>query len=146
MAEASDVPLGSTSYHFEDKGELIGEVVKLARERNRALSTRILREQVAEGGLAVGLAQLIEELTVRQHHVLVIDHDLYLASLRNRALKAESRQWSLGFVEMLEEYTDHVTAEVLGFFFDGVCMQAAVLDIMFFASDVEPHIRRILRE
>lgn len=144
VADAADVPLGSTTYHFADKDELLEAIVHLSRERNREFTERTLREGVERLGLVGGICQLVEELTVRQHTLLVVEHELFLSALRNPRLRAESRQWSRDFVDVIEEYTDTVTAETLGFTFDGLCLQSALFDVMFFAADVEPHIRLVL--
>lgn len=144
VADAADVPLGSTTYHFADKDELLEAIVHLSRERNRAFTERTLRDGVERLGLVGGVCNLVEELTVRQHTLLVVEHDLFLSALRNPRLRGESRQWSRDFVDVIGEYTDAVTAETLGFAFDGLCLQSALFDVMFFAADVEPHIRRVL--
>ncbi|CAG7604187.1 TetR/AcrR family transcriptional regulator [Leucobacter soli] len=144
VARMADVPLGSITYHFSGKAGLLHAVVRAARERSRDHSTSFLAEAVAEHGLASGVARLVEELTVRQHRQLVMEHELYLLALRDAALRDESRQWSTDFVDLLAHHTDPLTASTLGYLFDGACMQAAVFDTMVFAADIEPEIRRIL--
>lgn len=146
VADAADVPLGSTTYHFADKDELLEAIVHLSRERNRAFTERTLRDGVEKFGLVGGVCHLVEELTVRQHTLLVVEHDLFLSALRNPRLRAESRQWSRDFVDVVADYTDTVTAETLGFLFDGLCLQSALFDVMFFSADVEPHLRQVLGE
>ncbi|MCB1272909.1 MAG: TetR family transcriptional regulator [Leucobacter sp.] len=144
VARMADVPLGSITYHFADKAGLLRAVVRAARERSRDTSIAFLSNAVAEHGLAEGVAQLVEQLTVRQHGQLVTEHELYLRALRDDSLRDESRQWSVDFVELLAQHTDPLTASTLGYLFDGVCMQSAVFDTMVFAADIEPEIRRIL--
>lgn len=144
VARAADIPLGSITYHFTDKDGLIRAVTRETRERNRDFSTSFLEASVAEHGVVTGVALLIEELTVRRHRLLVLEHELYLLAIRNPAVREESRQWSTDFVDLLARHTDRLTASSLGYLFDGVCMQAAVFDTLFFAADVEPAIRRVM--
>ncbi|GAA1062058.1 TetR/AcrR family transcriptional regulator [Agromyces bracchium] len=144
VADAADVPLGSTTYHFADKDELLEAVVELSRERNREFTERTLRDGVERLGLLGGICNLVEELTVRQHRLLVLEHDLFLSALRHPRLREQSRQWSHDFVDTVSEYTGPATAETLGLLFDGICLQSALFDVMFFASDVEPHLRVVL--
>lgn len=144
VARAADIPLGSITYHFADKDSLIRAVTREARERNRDFSNSFLEASVAEHGVTEGLSKLIEELTVRRHRLLVLEHELYLLAIRNPAVREESRQWSTDFVDLLARHTDRLTALSLGYLFDGVCMQAAVFDTLFFAADVEPAIRRVM--
>ncbi len=145
VAAAADVPLGSTTYHFVDKDELLQATVRLARERSRDTTRRILVDAVSRLGLAGGIAHLVEQLTLYGHDRLVLEHDLYLAALHHPSLRAESRQWSDDFVDTVSEYTDPLTARTLGLLFDGLCLQAAVLDHRFRAADVEPLVHRLLQ-
>lgn len=144
VADRADVPLGSTTYHFADKDELVREVLRTARERSRRFAVETLRDAVGRLGLVRGIALLVEELTVRRHALLVLEHDLYLSALRNPALREESRKWSSDFVEVLSDFADPESAVALGYLFDGICMQSALFDILFFAADVEPQIALVL--
>lgn len=144
VADRADVPLGSTTYHFADKDELVREVLRTARERSRRFATETLRDAVGRLGTAQGIAFLIEELTVRRHALLVLEHDLYLSALRNPSLREESRKWSSDFVEVIAEFTDPRSATALGYLFDGICMQSALFDVLFLAADVEPQIALVL--
>ncbi|MFH5821166.1 TetR/AcrR family transcriptional regulator [Georgenia sp. AZ-5] len=145
VAAAADVPLGSTTYHFADKDELLEATVRLARERSRETTRLILADAVTRFGLPGGIAHLVEELTLNRHERLVMEHDLYLSAIHRPSLRAESRQWSDDFVDIVGEYTDSLTARTLGLLFDGLCLQAAVLDHRFRAADVEPLVHRLLQ-
>lgn len=144
VALRADVPLGSVSYHFTDKDELITAVVHKARESNRDMTRESIENGMRSGNLTTAFAQLIETLTVHDHERLVLDHDLYLASMFNPKLQAESRGWSEDFLVTIGEYTDPVTAKALTFMFDGICLQSALFGYEFTKSDVTPLIDRIL--
>lgn len=146
VASQAEVPLGSTSYHFADKDELLEAVVHLARERSRDKSTQLLAKYVKSRGLAGGIAKLIEELTTKQHDMLVLDHDLYLSAMHQPKLQEESRQWSDDFVHAISAYTDDVRARAIGFMIDGICLQSALLDTTFSAQDVEPLFSTLLTD
>lgn len=144
VAERADVPLGSTSYHFADKTELLIAVSQLARTRNLGEVASRLETAVAEHGVAAGLAHLIAWLTTDWHGELVLEHDLFLSALREPALREESRRWSADFVEVIERYVEPGAAAALGYLIDGVCVQSAVFDIAFPAHEVEPLIHRTI--
>ncbi len=144
VAQAADVPLGSTTYHFADKQDLMAATVRLARERNREKTRAVLASNIATRGVAGAVAALVEELTVRQHRQLVLEHDLYLSAMHNPALQEESRQWSDDFVEAISQYTDDITARTLGYLVDGLCLQSALLERMFFIAEVEPLIAQVV--
>ncbi|GAA1650763.1 TetR/AcrR family transcriptional regulator [Georgenia ruanii] len=145
VAAAADVPLGSTTYHFVDKDELLEATVRLARERSRDTARVILADAVGRLGLSGGIAHLVEELTYHRHDRLVLEHDLYLAAIHRPSLRAESRRWSDDFAEIVGEYTDPLTGRTVGLLFDGLCLRAAVLDHRFRAADVEPLVHRLLQ-
>ncbi|MGO1543313.1 MAG: TetR/AcrR family transcriptional regulator [Gulosibacter sp.] len=145
VAEKANVPLGSTTYHFTDKIELVQEMLRTTRIRSRNYAREALEKAVSEVGLSRGLAQLIENLTVRRHRLLVLEHELYFFSLHKPDLREESLTWSQDFVDLISNYTDATTASALGYLFDGVGMQSALLDLLFFADDIEPQIALILR-
>lgn len=144
IALKADVPLGSMSYHFKDKDELVAAAIHKARDANRDVTREAIESGMATGDLASALAGLIEKLTVDEHERLVLDHDLYLASMFSPALQQESRAWSDDFLTTMEAYTDSDTAKALTFMFDGICMQSALFGYEFRKQDVLPLIARIL--
>lgn len=146
VAQKADVPLGSVSYHFTDKDELITAVVHKARESNRDMTRQAIESGMKSGTLTSAFALLIETLTVHDHERLVLDHDLYLASMFNPKLQAESRGWSEDFLDTVGQYTDPVTAKALTFMFDGICLQSALFGYEFKKADVTPLIDRILEK
>lgn len=144
VAEIADVPLGSVSYHFTDKDELVAAAIHKAREENRQITRQAIEDGVANADFASALAGLIEKLTVHEHARLVLDHDLYLASIHHPKLQSESRGWSEDFLETMKVYTDLNTATVLTFMFDGICLQSALFGYEFRRADVLPLVNRVL--
>lgn len=145
VAERANVPLGSLSYHFKDKDELVAAAIHKARESNTQLTRIAIQEGMTAGDLAASLSKLIEQLTVHEHERLVLDHDLYLASIHHPVLQAESRAWSEDFFETMNEYTDSKTAQILTFLFDGICLQSALFGNEYHRATVYPLIQQVLR-
>jgi TetR/AcrR family transcriptional regulator, regulator of biofilm formation and stress response len=141
VADAAKVPLGSTTYYFTDKDDLLVSTIRAVRERNEKSFHDLLAPLVAEHGFAGGIAALVEEVTVRQHPQLVLEYGLYLSTLHRPALRKEVAQWRMDAV--LRPYCDEQTARLLGFTLEGILLQSVMEDVMFFASDVEPMLRRI---
>jgi DNA-binding transcriptional regulator YbjK len=146
VAKQADVPLGSTSYHFADMDELLMSAVELAETVNRELLTQTLEALSPEEDLARAMAGLVEELTVRQREQLVLDYELFLAARRRPALRASAQRWLDDGLALLARFTeDEVTALAVAQIFEGVLVQAVVLDRPLYAVDVEPIFRRALR-
>lgn len=145
VAERADVPLGSVSYHFTDKDELVAAAIHKAREENTALTREAIKSGMVGGDLSTALANLIEQLTVHDHERLVLDHDLYLASIHHPALQAESRAWSQDFLDTMSSYTDGQTAQLLTFMFDGICLQSALFGYEYPREKVLPLVKQVLQ-
>jgi TetR/AcrR family transcriptional regulator, regulator of biofilm formation and stress response len=141
VADAAKVPLGSTTYYFTDKDDLLVSTIRAVRERNEKSFHDLLAPLVAEHGFSGGIAALIEEVTVRQHPQLVLEYGLYLSTLHRPALRKEVAQWRMD--AFLRPYCDEQTSRLLGFTLEGILLQSVMEDVMFFASDVEPMLRRI---
>lgn len=146
VADIADVPLGSVSYHFTDKEELVAAAIHKARGENRDVTRQAIQEGLAGGNLASALAALIEKLTVDEHDRLVLDHDLYLASIHHPKLQVESRAWSQDLLETMSAHTDPVRAQTLTFMLDGICLQSALFGYEYHRADVLPLIERVLAD
>ncbi|MFB9713592.1 TetR/AcrR family transcriptional regulator [Arthrobacter methylotrophus] len=142
VADTAKVPLGSTTYYFTDKDDLLVSTVRAIRERNEKSFRDLLEPLVAQRGLAGGVAALVEEVTVRQHPQLVLEYGLYLSTLHRPALRPEIAQWRMDAV--IRPYTDEETARLLGFTLEGILLQSVMEDEMFFASDVEKMLMRVV--
>ena len=142
VADTAKVPLGSTTYYFTDKDDLLVSTIRVIRERNERSFHEVLKPLVEAHGLAGGLAGLIEEVTVRQHPQLVLEYGLYLSTLHRAALRPEIREWRMD--QVVAPHCDRQTAVLLGYTLEGILLQSVMEDAMFFASDVEPLLRRII--
>ncbi|MFD1210451.1 TetR/AcrR family transcriptional regulator [Arthrobacter sp. GCM10027362] len=140
-ASRAKVPLGSTTYYFADKEDLLASTVRAIRERNQKSFQDMLEPLIAEHGLAGGLAALVEEVTVRQRPQLVLEYGLYLSTLHRPALRPDITQWLMEAT--VRPYCDEQTARLLGFTLEGILLQSVMEDVMFFATDVEPMLAKI---
>lgn len=144
VAEVAGVPLGSTTYHFDNKDALLESAVELAEQRSAVMLRESLARFAACGDLAAAMAELTEELTLRQRNQLILDYELYLAVLHRPALRRQSRLWTEASNEAILAQTDRLTALALAYALDGMLIQSLVLDTILLASDVEPVFRRII--
>jgi DNA-binding transcriptional regulator YbjK len=145
VAREADVPLGSTSYHFADKDELLMSAVELAEALNRDVLTNILESLSPERDLAAAMAGMVEELTVRQREQLVLDYELFLAARRRPALRDAAQRWLDDGAELIRRYcADDITALAVGQVFEGILVEAVVLDEPIEAARVEPLFRHVI--
>ncbi len=145
VAKEANVPLGSTTYHFADKDELLRSAVELAEATNREALTRMLESFAPEADLAAAMARLVEELTVRDRDQLLLDYDLFLAARGRPALTASAQRWVDDIRALIRRYAaDDLTASTVGQLFEGVLVHAVVLDQRVRVEEVEPIFRRAI--
>ncbi|MEZ5124378.1 MAG: TetR family transcriptional regulator [Solirubrobacterales bacterium] len=143
VAREADVPLGSTSYHFADKEELLKSAVELAQEINRDVLTEILEGLSPDVDLAAAMAGVVEELTVRQRPQLVLDYEMYLAARRRPELRDAAQRWLDDSEALIRRYAaDELATQAVSMVFEGVLIQAVVLDRPVAAAQIEPVFRR----
>lgn len=143
VAREADVPLGSTSYHFADKENLLRSAVELAEARNREVLVEILEAHAPSVDLAGALAGLVEELTVRQRTQLVLDYELYLAARRRPGLRDIAARWGSSLDELIAQHVEPLTAQALAHVLEGVLIQAVVLDRPVPSTEVDPIFRLV---
>jgi DNA-binding transcriptional regulator YbjK len=143
VAEEADVPLGSTTYHFADKDDLLRSAVELAKDTNRDMLEQTIAGFAPERDLAGAMARLVEVLTGPDRERLELDYELYLAARRRPALAEVARGWIDDCYEMTRRRTDEGTAAALAYAFEGMLVQSIVRGEPLSVAAVEPVLRRI---
>ncbi len=144
VAQASRVALGSVSYHFADRNELIAAAIQSSRSR---FSDRCEEAwQAVRNGrdLAETLANLVEELTMRKHDELVVDYELFLFGFHHPKLKSLSVEWSHDMMRDMIRCTTQEKGTLLALTLEGILLHSAKLGKMYFTDDVLPLFRIIL--
>ncbi|GCB50378.1 TetR/AcrR family transcriptional regulator [Streptomyces sp. NL15-2K] len=123
VAAEADVPLGSTTYHFESLDDLM---VAALRQANEGFAKAV----AARGGLAdprtdlaAELAGLLGEWLAGERTAVELEYELYLAALRRPALRPVAAEWAEDLAARLAHRTDPVTARALVALLDGICLQ-----------------------
>ena len=144
VAQQADVPLGSTTYHFADKDDLLKAAAELAEDQNRETLDALLVGLLPEEDLPAALGAMVEELTVRQRAQLLLDYELFLAARSRPALRETATRWVRRAADQLSAYTDATTAASLTWALEGALVQAVVLGREIRADDATAVFRRIL--
>ncbi len=123
VAERADVPLGATTYYFSSLDELREAGLELlATELDEALAE--MRQEAAESsGDPEVLASLLHDYLSDQNQVRA-DAALYGAAIQRPELRALALRWFDGVVELLSDWADPATAQLLAVFADGACLHA----------------------
>jgi DNA-binding transcriptional regulator YbjK len=145
VAAAADVPVGSTTYHFADKDELLLAAIEVAEARSADVLPRMFLECGPEEDLAAAIAKFLELLTVRDREQLYLDYEIFLAARRRPALRRTAERWIEDCYEMLLPYAGGEAARVVTDVVEGLLAQAVVFGRELTAEETLPRFRWILR-
>ncbi|MFI8516310.1 TetR/AcrR family transcriptional regulator [Streptomyces sp. NPDC085481] len=127
-AAEADVPLGSTTYHFDSLDELLVAALRKADDT----FGRALRESTRSTGpgtdLAALLARLMGEWLGGERGGVELEYELYLAALRHPALRPVAAEWTEDVTGILAARTDPATARAVVALMDGICLQVLLTD------------------
>ena len=123
VAEAANVPLGSTTYHFATLDDLIhaaleqaandyAEIHRAWAKQHAGISREELATVLADGVLAYCFGPYRDHATV--------EYELYLAALRRPALRATAKRYNDITVAGLSQLTDPETASALSALINGL--------------------------
>jgi DNA-binding transcriptional regulator YbjK len=122
IAAAADVPLGSLTYHFAGLEDLRAQAFT-------RLSERVTASYEAHFTAVSSTADLVEAVTDLVHGAVGADADewavtyeLYLAALRDPALRAVTERWMRASRAVLERFVDADTARALDALVEGLVM------------------------
>ena len=108
VAEAADVPLGSTTYHFATLDDLLTAGLELAADRNLRLMRDRAERIDGHTDIARWLTHLIIEMVTSWHDHNVAERELYLEAIRTPALRPIATRWDDECAAIL---TPHVGSE-----------------------------------
>jgi DNA-binding transcriptional regulator YbjK len=129
VADEAAVPLGSTTYYFADRNDLIVAAMLVAIKVERRLIARYVESN--EGTLAQRLAKFLAAQTVsrasrdRQRAA----YELYVVAARSKSLRKISAQWDAVLRDAIASRCDAETARYLYAVVSGLALEAAVADV-----------------
>jgi DNA-binding transcriptional regulator YbjK len=106
VAAEAGVPLGSTTYYFASKEEMVAQalahVAETEAERVRALTARRETGERSDGPPAQRLADELLEIWAGDPVALMAQFELYLESGRRPELRDSAAAWDEAYRELLE--------------------------------------------
>lgn len=128
VADEAQVPLGSTTYYFADRNDLILAAMGVAVEVERGLIARYVESD--DGTLAERLAKFICAQTVnrRARDRLRAAYELYVVAARTTSLRKISAQWDSVLRDAIASRCDDETARHLYTAVSGLALASAVAD------------------
>lgn len=126
IAQAADVPLGSTTYHFASIDELLAAAFRRhADDVAGALERRL--EAASDAGAALdALADHLAQDLLAPGRGLVLSIELYGVAARRPVLRSVTQEWMLRSRRALERHFDPVTARELDALVEGLVLHSAL--------------------
>ncbi len=137
VADAAGVPLGSMTYYFRDRDELIDETMSYAVEIEKERMTQIL---ASVGDAPITVDRSVELLTETFLDKSIADpmydlalFEMFMEATRNPALRAKTMAWSdliAGIIDQVLPPTDaelprDMAIQIVGALIDGLMLESA---------------------
>lgn len=144
IAAAADVPLGSITYHFAGLDDLLAQAFHRHAQR---MSPRY--EAHFEGvrdlvGFVDAVTGLINGDAGGDQSDWAVAYELYLAALRNPALRTVTDAWMRRSRDVLERFVDPVTARGVDALIEGLVMHMTLSTVPFDRSETRAIVARAL--
>jgi DNA-binding transcriptional regulator YbjK len=144
IAAAADVPLGSLTYHFDGLDDLLTQAFHRFAER---ISPRY--EACFDGvrdlpGLVDAVTALISGDAGQDAREWAVSYELYLAALRDPALRTVTESWMRRSRTVLERFVDPVTARGVDALIEGLVMHMTLATTTFDRAETRTIIARFL--
>jgi len=122
IAAAADVPLGSLTYHFSSLEELRAQAFQRQAERMSLLYAGHFDGVESHEQFVDAVTDLIHGDAGADSPDWAVAYELYLAALRDPALRAVTEAWMRTSRAVLERFVDPVTARGVDALIEGLVM------------------------
>jgi AcrR family transcriptional regulator len=138
ISKASGIGLGTLTYHYRDRREIILEATEYSRKRFFRRFRSKLDDAKEYDELSSALASVIEHITSNCHDELVVDYDFYLTGLDTPGLLEFCEDWARETISMLLDYMPPTSATVVSYLLEGIFLHSAKFGHNFKASEIYP--------
>ena len=122
IAAAADVPLGSLTYHFSGLDDLFDQAFRRHAERMAVVYEAHFAAVRSRDDVVEAVTDLIAGEAGADDRDWAIAYELFLAALRDPALRAVTESWMRRSRAVLERFVDPVTARGLDALVEGLVM------------------------
>jgi TetR/AcrR family transcriptional regulator, regulator of biofilm formation and stress response len=144
VAVAARVPLGSTTYHFRSKDELLAAALEQARAAHATFMAGWADALGDQPDLVAALTDYTVTSSGTNRQRLLVAYELYVAAFRRPALQPLSQEWDRALEIVLARFTDPLTARALNNATSGLLLASLTRGEALSAAEVEPVLRRIV--
>ncbi|MCU1641592.1 MAG: TetR family transcriptional regulator [Nocardia sp.] len=130
VAQAAQVPVAGTTYHYRDKEELLAAALELAVQRYEAVMSEIPRIRARDRiqDIVDLTADALTACFTTERAVTTVQLELYVAAIRRPALRPIADRFTAATRAMFGHYTDAETAELLTDAAQGITLRGIATD------------------
>ncbi|GIE98293.1 TetR/AcrR family transcriptional regulator [Paractinoplanes rishiriensis] len=144
IAAAADVPLGSLTYHFAGLDDLLGQAFQRHAERMSPAYEAQFAGVHDRASFIDAVTGLIHNDAGSGARDWAVAYELYLAALRNPALRTVTEAWMRRSRGVLERFVDPVTARGVDALIEGMVMHLTLSTATFDPADTRAIVTRLL--
>jgi DNA-binding transcriptional regulator YbjK len=122
IAAAADVPLGSLTYHFTGLSDLLALAFARHADRSSRVYVAHFDGVQTRSQFVDAVTDLIEAAAGADARDWAVAYELYLAALRDPALRSVTESWMRASRAVLEGYVDPITARGVDALIEGLVM------------------------
>ena len=144
IAAEADVPLGSLTYHFTGLDDLLAQAFQRHAERMSPLYEAHFDGVRDREGFIDAVTDLIHGDAGADPRDWAVAYELYLAALRDPALRTVTEAWMRRSRAVLERFVDPVTARGVDAMIEGMVMHLTLSTATFERADTREIVARLL--
>jgi DNA-binding transcriptional regulator YbjK len=144
IAAAADVPLGSLTYHFSGLDDLLAQAFGRHAERMSPLYEAHFEGVRDRAGFIDAVTELIHGDAGAEPREWAVAYELYLAALRQPALRSVTESWMRRSRTVLERFVDPVTARGVDALIEGMVMHLTLSTATFDRADTRAIVARLV--
>ena len=146
IAAAADVPLGSVTYHFDGLDDLFAQAFHRHAERMSPRYEAHFAGVADRTGFVDAVTDLIHSDAGAGSRDWAVAYELYLAALRNPALRSVTEAWMRRSRAVLERFVDPVTARGVDAIIEGLVMHLTLSTATSDRAETRAIVTRLLGE
>ena len=144
IAAAADVPLGSLTYHFDSLDDLLTQAFQRFAERISPRYEARFDDVRDLTGFVDAVTSLINGDADQDPKEWTVSYELYLAALRNPALRTVTEAWMRRSRAVLERFVDPVTARGVDALIEGLVMHLTLATTTFNRAETRTIVARFV--
>jgi DNA-binding transcriptional regulator YbjK len=144
IAAAADVPLGSLTYHFDGMGDLLAHAFRRHAERMSAAYAAHFDGVTTHEQLIDAVTDLVHGDAGAGFGDWAVAYELYLAALRDPALRTITESWMRTSRGVLERFVDPLTARGVDGLIEGLVMHKTLSTVPVSRAETRIIVSRVL--